>query len=85
VSRLLLPLLLGWGVGTDADAVSRLAYGLFLSLPPLLLCFSAVDSGCARLSLLGFTSTSCAFSNNSYTVSNRPFFPAKGLILALIV
>jgi hypothetical protein len=77
VSRLLL--------GCGAGAVSRPAYGLFLSLPPLVPCFSAVDAGCgARLSRLGFTSTSCAFSNNSSTVSNCPLFPAKSLILALI-
>jgi hypothetical protein len=55
-------------------------------LPPLLPCFfSAVDAGCcARLSRFGFISTSWAFSKSSSNVSNRPFFPAKGLILVLI-
>jgi hypothetical protein len=45
VSRLLL-LGCGAGAGAGVGAVSRPAYGLFLSLPPLLPCFSAVDADC---------------------------------------
>jgi hypothetical protein len=57
-------------------------------LPPLFIAAvidAVVDAGCcARLSRFDFISTSWAFWKSSSNVSNRPFFPAKGLILVLI-